>query len=68
MQIRKLIYTVAFLMVAGTLFGQEKVVDQSAKKAPSWLGLSEPGYIVTSAEMRHWMVPRPNVWPISVRV
>ena len=38
MQIRKLIYTVAFLMVAGTLFGQEKVVDQSAKKAPSWEG------------------------------
>ena len=50
MQIRRLIYTVALLMVAGMLFGQEKVVDQSAKKAPSWLGLSESGYIVTSAE------------------
>ena len=47
---RKSIYIMALLMVANALFAQEKVVESSAKKAPAWLGLSEPEYIITSSE------------------
>lgn len=47
---RKLGYILAFMMLANGLFAQDKVVEKSSRRAPSWLGLSEPEYIITSAE------------------
>lgn len=47
---RKFIYILVLLMVANVLFAQDKVVESSARKAPGWIGLSQPEYIITSAE------------------
>lgn len=47
---KKIVSVLVLLMVASLLSGQEKVVEKSSKRAPSWLGLSERGYIITSSE------------------
>lgn len=47
---RKVLCIWALILVPVLMFGQVKVVEKSAKKAPSWLGLSEAGYIITSGE------------------
>lgn len=47
---RKSIYILVLLMVANVLFAQDKVVESSARKVPGWIGLSQPEYIITSAE------------------
>lgn len=47
---RRVLCIWGLLLVSALMFGQIKVVEKSAKRVPSWLGLSEIGYIITSGE------------------
>ncbi|MBO5893870.1 MAG: hypothetical protein J6Q31_06400 [Alistipes sp.] len=40
----------ALLLTSQSLFAQEKVVESSAKKTPSWVGITQADHIIVSAE------------------
>ncbi len=50
MYMRRVLCIWGLLLVSALMLGQVKVVEKSAKRVPSWLGLSETGYIITSGE------------------
>lgn len=47
---KRLCLVLALVLVAQTLCAQMKVVEKSSKKAPSWIGVTEPDFIIVSAE------------------
>lgn len=46
---KRVLSLILIIIPFAVILGQEKVVERSAKKAPSWIGLSESGYIITSS-------------------
>ncbi|MBO7189731.1 MAG: hypothetical protein J6V55_04010 [Alistipes sp.] len=47
---RVILICLSLLLSHTYLSAQEKVVESSAKRAPEWIGTTESGYIITSAE------------------
>lgn len=43
-------FVCALFVSAWTLSAQERIVDRSEKNAPQWLGVTDPDYVVVSAE------------------